>query len=216
MRRKNVVFERFKFFSCVQQEGQQVDSYLTELKTLASACGFGSQENDFIRDRLGLGIREKALLERLLRETDFTLQKAADFLRSTETSKVQLETVTAASQVHEIKRNHPKIAVVQKSQKSDTFKCYRCGKHHAKKSCPAFGRTCAKCKQKNHFAAVCKTAKPTQKSVNQIENTSDNASLFIDSLTFGKCHVNDSVIEDKNFSVHSLEKVWLTKVEVEG
>lgn len=36
--RKNVVFERHKFFSCSQVEGQAIDSYLTLLRTLAASC----------------------------------------------------------------------------------------------------------------------------------------------------------------------------------
>ena len=31
---KNVAFERLKFSACIQQESQEVDNYLTELKTL--------------------------------------------------------------------------------------------------------------------------------------------------------------------------------------
>ncbi|GBM32805.1 hypothetical protein AVEN_216514-1 [Araneus ventricosus] len=85
--RRNVVFERFKFFSCSQQEGQQVDNYLTELKTLASTCDFGDQEEGLIRDRVVLGIRDMSLQERLLRESDLTLKKAAEFLRASEARK---------------------------------------------------------------------------------------------------------------------------------
>ncbi|GFT56858.1 transposon Ty3-G Gag-Pol polyprotein [Nephila pilipes] len=36
--RQNVVYERYKFFSCVQLEGQTIESYVTLLKTLASTC----------------------------------------------------------------------------------------------------------------------------------------------------------------------------------
>ncbi|GBL80020.1 hypothetical protein AVEN_29038-1 [Araneus ventricosus] len=58
---KNVVFERFKFFSCSQQEGQSVDVYLTQLKTLAASCEFGDQEESLIRDRVVLGVHNRTL-----------------------------------------------------------------------------------------------------------------------------------------------------------
>lgn len=74
--RKNVVFERFKFFSCSQLEDQTVDVYLTQLKTLAAACEFGVQEDSLIRDRIVLALHVKALQERLLREPQLSLQKA--------------------------------------------------------------------------------------------------------------------------------------------
>ena len=35
--------------------------------------------------------------------------------------------------------------------------CGRCGKTHAKDSCPSMGKTCLKCKKANHFANMCKT-----------------------------------------------------------
>ena len=36
------------------------------------------------------------------------------------------------------------------------FDCRRCATRHLPKSCPAFGQTCLICKQKGHFARVCK------------------------------------------------------------
>ncbi|GBM98292.1 hypothetical protein AVEN_42737-1 [Araneus ventricosus] len=52
--RQNVVYERYKFFSCVQQEGQAIECYVTQLKTLASTCEFEEQENGLIHDRIVL------------------------------------------------------------------------------------------------------------------------------------------------------------------
>ncbi|GFT54743.1 transposon Ty3-G Gag-Pol polyprotein [Nephila pilipes] len=46
--RQNVVYERYKFFSCVQLEGQTIESYVTHLKTLVSTCEFAEQENELI------------------------------------------------------------------------------------------------------------------------------------------------------------------------
>jgi len=36
--RKNIIFQRYKFGCCIQQEGQSFDDFLTELKTLAATC----------------------------------------------------------------------------------------------------------------------------------------------------------------------------------
>ncbi|CAL1265477.1 unnamed protein product, partial [Larinioides sclopetarius] len=73
--RQNVVYERYKFFSCVQQEGQTIESYVTQLKTLASTCEFEEQEKGLIRDRIVIGIRDNGLKERLLRESSLELEK---------------------------------------------------------------------------------------------------------------------------------------------
>ncbi|GBO23467.1 Transposon Ty3-I Gag-Pol polyprotein [Araneus ventricosus] len=209
--RRNVVFERFKFFSCSQQEGQQVDNYLTELKTLASTCDFGDQEKGLIRDRVVLGIRDMSLQERLQRESDLTLKKAAEFLRASEASKHQIESVKSASKVHEIQKNRDKnskgIASYTKNSASNTvFNCQKCGKEHKKLKCPAYGKICSKCKRKNHFAAVCKTVKKNYRSVNNLENDNSSNSgmnLFIDSVT-----------EQNNCSVNQYHKVPLKFVVV--
>ncbi|GBM97684.1 Uncharacterized protein K02A2.6 [Araneus ventricosus] len=214
--RRNVVFERFKFFSCSQQEGQQVDNYLTELKTLASTCDFGDQEEGLIRDRVVLGIRDMSLQERLLRESDLTLKKAAEFLRASEASKHQIESVKSASKVHEIQKNRDKnskgTASYTKNSASDTvFNCQKCGKEHKKLKCPAYGKICSKCKRKNHFAAVCRTVKKNYRSVNNLENDNSSNSgmnLFIDSVTE---QVNNDML-----IVNSLDSMWLKKIDVEN
>ena len=46
------VFDCSKFFSCYQKEDQAIDLYHTELKTLASSCGFGDQEASLLRHRV--------------------------------------------------------------------------------------------------------------------------------------------------------------------
>ncbi|GFY13486.1 transposon Ty3-G Gag-Pol polyprotein [Trichonephila clavipes] len=62
--RQNVVYERYKFFfSCVQLEGQTIETCVDQLKTLASTCEFAEQENGLIRDRIVLGIKDSGLQE---------------------------------------------------------------------------------------------------------------------------------------------------------
>lgn len=75
--------------------------YLTELKKLASACEFNLETENLIRDRLVVGIRDKTVQERLLREPDLELNKALDFCRSTEVSKEQMEKIKGASRCHQ-------------------------------------------------------------------------------------------------------------------
>ena len=88
---QNVMFERYKFFSCKQREGQTFDNFLTQLKTLATTCDFGDQQESLIRDRIVRGINDSSLQERMLREPSLTLQKAAEFVRAAEASKEQFQ-----------------------------------------------------------------------------------------------------------------------------
>ena len=43
---------------------------------------------------------------------------------------------------------------------------------HAKRKCPAYGKTCRKCNKKNHFANVCKTK--VKSAVKCLKTSSDN------------------------------------------
>ncbi|GFT55426.1 hypothetical protein TNCV_3606841 [Trichonephila clavipes] len=63
------------FFSYVQLEGQTIETYVTQLKTLASTCEFSEQENGLIRDRIVLKIKDSRLQEQLLRENSLNVPK---------------------------------------------------------------------------------------------------------------------------------------------
>ena len=56
--RRNIIFERAKFNSCKQEEGESADSFITALYGLAEHCGFGQLHNELIRDRIVVGIKD--------------------------------------------------------------------------------------------------------------------------------------------------------------
>lgn len=163
--RKNIVFDRYKFFSRSQGSTETVDAFVTELKHLASSCEFQSQTESLIRDRLVLGIADKAVQERLLREPDLSLEKAVNFCRATEVSKAQMkelqgDTTNAIQRTRDARTSHKEKYTTRPKDNNggkQTKACYRCGKIHKPKECPAFGKTCLKCKKSNHFANVCKS-----------------------------------------------------------
>lgn len=150
--RQNVVYERYKFFSCVQQEGQSIESYVTQLKTLASTCEFADQEDGLIRDRIVLGIRDNRLKERLLRESSLEVGKVVEIVRAAESSREQIRSMNDEKEVHTMRKHRKKV---NQKQPSLEYECKKCGKTHKPRECPAFGKTCSRCKQKNHFAVRC-------------------------------------------------------------
>ena len=87
--KRNVIFERARFNMRVQQEGESVDSFITDLYTLAEFCVFGELHDELIRDRIVVGIRDKNLSERLQLESDLTLSKAIHTVRQKEVVKKQ-------------------------------------------------------------------------------------------------------------------------------
>ena len=75
--RKNITFQRYKFFTCRQEEGQSFDDqFVTELKKLRQECEFGGLCNSLICDVITMGLLDNKLRERLLREPDLTLENA--------------------------------------------------------------------------------------------------------------------------------------------
>lgn len=66
--KKNVVFERFKFYKIRQEEGQEFGQFVKNLKLAAKSCEFLESDN-MIRDRIVLGINDRGTQERLLRDT---------------------------------------------------------------------------------------------------------------------------------------------------
>ena len=45
---RNVIYERYKFNTCEQSQGETFAQYITKLRQLASTCEFGTLENDLI------------------------------------------------------------------------------------------------------------------------------------------------------------------------
>ena len=66
---KNVPFERYKFFSRMQESGESYDHYRTALPQLAERCEFES----ILSDKLVFEIRYSKVRERLLREKNLSL-----------------------------------------------------------------------------------------------------------------------------------------------
>ncbi|GFX55345.1 retrovirus-related Pol polyprotein from transposon 297 [Trichonephila clavipes] len=96
---------------------------------IASTCEFAEQENGLIRDRIVLKIKDRGLQELLLRENS--------------QRNMKYDTAT----INFVKENQ------NKSKTQYNYK--KCGRKHKTRECPAFGKICAKCKKKNHFAAKC-------------------------------------------------------------
>ena len=62
----NETYERYIFNRREQKEGEPIDRYVAELRTLAQSCNFcTSHQDSLIRDRIVLGIRDGETRKRL-------------------------------------------------------------------------------------------------------------------------------------------------------
>ena len=82
--RSNTTFERHKFFTHRQEEGQTFTSFVTELKKRSAACEFDTLKDSLIKDMIICGISDNALRERMLREPNINLQKAVELGQASE------------------------------------------------------------------------------------------------------------------------------------
>ena len=194
--KRNVVYERYIFNTCGQIEGETVDGYVNRLKKHASTCGFGTLNDELIRDRLVLGINDEGTKLRLLKEDKLTLDKAINLCRSSEIATKQLNVLkqeaTKSEGVHVVKQQRPQrmrrstnTTARQPSKphggkKTTTrgrpYKCFHCGssESHKKEACPAYGKECKICKKLNHFASVCMSKGQTR--VHAVTQEADDSS----------------------------------------
>ncbi|XP_030851255.1 uncharacterized protein K02A2.6-like [Strongylocentrotus purpuratus] len=202
MPKRNVTFERHKFFTRSQHKNETTDQYATELRNRAKSCDFGDLKDSLIRDRIICGIVNSMVRERLLRQDDLTLDKTLQLCRSAETTRAQAKELSSTDEVsvdalgsrrklfHGNQRQNPRQSLGQQQtqrpyrsqnqtqgQKSRNS-CGRCGNWHGQNACPAQGQICKKCGLGNHFAKCCKT--PMSKVINEMQNLEVEDEFMVD------------------------------------
>ncbi|XP_030854482.1 uncharacterized protein K02A2.6-like [Strongylocentrotus purpuratus] len=198
MPKRNLTYERHRFFTRSQLVHESVDQYATELRSRAQSCEFSMLKESLIQDRIICGILDDGLRERLLRQDDLTLVKTLQVCRAAEQTRTQAQALSSAGENASIpvdsfsktKKKFPgsksKRSEPQGRTKRDA--CSRCGNRHSKDKCPAQGQTCKKCGKQNHFAKCCKT--PVAK-VNELQH------LEVDSEGFMICSVESKESKDE-------------------
>lgn len=90
---KNVIYERYLFGCCKQEEGEPIDCFVTRLREKAATCEYGALRDELIRDKIVIGITNENTRRRLLREKDLTLASAIEACRAAELSDRQLRSM---------------------------------------------------------------------------------------------------------------------------
>ena len=203
--RKNLTYERHKFFTRNQLSGESFDQFVTELRTKAATCEFGDLRESLIKDRIVCGIADDSLKERLLRVADLDLKKATDICRAAEYSKSQIKSIkdereidmtmrrtnnAAATRTKYQSTAKPEDAVTRKAVSGQNFSCKRCGRAHGPRECPAYGKCCKSCGNKNHFAKMCRT----RKKVNLLDSQQHESSE--DEFFIGEVGAKEASDED--------------------
>jgi len=90
--RKNEVMEHYKYFTRRQAEGEPFDKFYADLRELIKSCSFGESEEALLRTQIVLGISDKDLQSKLLRE-DLPLLKVIKYCQVVEQAEVNCRLV---------------------------------------------------------------------------------------------------------------------------
>ena len=113
--KQNETYEMYIFCCRLQKQGESVEQWITDLKNKSQTCNFGTLADSMIRDQIVVGTNDPKLKERLLRESNLTLDTAVQICQSVETTQQQLQ-LFASEDVRSIN------AVGQNSNKKKPFK----------------------------------------------------------------------------------------------
>lgn len=172
----NETYERYKFNIRSQKKGETFDAFIGAIRVLSKSCNFGALEDSLLRDKIVCGVNKEHTRRKLLAESQLNLAKAINICKADESatqqaSEIGKSTDTKEDSVHGVRtprdlthsqrpqRGPPPQQKPHKGQTPRQIRyCKFCGGAHAwkKESCPAYGKTCKKCKRKNHFAKYCK------------------------------------------------------------
>ena len=185
---KNTTYELYVFRMTIQED-RSFDIFVTNVRR-AEYCDFGAIKDSLIRDQIVVGINDLKLRERLLRETDLTLEKAIKFCRITEQSKEQwkifISPTPQTGNIDAIKRGVPPIDTA-KSENENSRRIMRykfCAASHDRGNCPAYGVTCHNCNGRNHYARCCFKSKNgiEERSVRHVEVEEHESNELLDGL----------------------------------
>ena len=160
--RRNTTYERYRFMTTRQSEGELFDTFLASLMARRRTCRYDASEADNItRDQIVIGIRSAALREQLLAVDGLTLDKATSMCRSKETAANYAKVMSNNASNNTSSPVSSHVDVVRGSSSTGSGrKCGNCGSSHAPRQCPAYGKQCSACTSYGHFAKCCrKTAR---------------------------------------------------------
>ena len=110
-----------------------------------------------------VGINDPKLRERLIHETDLSLEKAIKLCRITKQFKEQSKVFDAltgqTSSVETVRKTSPTVETEKRQDWRKIVKCKFCGSAHNRENCPTYGVTCYKCRGRNHYAHCCLKSK---------------------------------------------------------
>ena len=150
------IVERCKFNSRQRKPNESVSVFISELRSLAENCNFGTTLNEMLRDRLVCGINDDSIQKRLLSEDPLSFEKAMKIAISLELASKNVSDLQGMNLAD--KAETDKVHQLQRKKKAPKQKpCYRCGKNnHRQENCYFKESKCKNCGKIGHINKACK------------------------------------------------------------
>nr|CAH7731486.1 unnamed protein product [Callosobruchus chinensis] len=222
--RRNIIFERYKFNTRIQQQGEPIECFITSLHSLAEHCQYGQLKEELIRDRIVVGMQDRRTSERLQLKATLTLSKSEQGIavfHSNFAGSDKRDNDVSCGRFERCAKSRTQRCQAEFSPANGgrgpnlQNKCQFCGLvSHPREQCPANKSTCRSCKKQGHWAVVCRSNKV--RSI-QTENLDDSSTTMNDSCL--NCNSHNHVPQDNQFlgSIqvnHISEKEWVVPLEI--
>ena len=166
---------RFRFNSCVRNNGESVAAFPARLWELADKCKYQADiiiiiVKELARDHLVCGIHDDCLQRRLLIEPNLTYDKAfelAQIHEAAERNAKELRTAQPGISVH---------ATFHTKPDRPARPCYRCGGKHKHSDCFYRSANCNACGKKGHIAKVCRSMEDSDRKRSPTTSTGNRKS----------------------------------------
>ena len=190
----SIIAERYKFKECKQSEGQDVKTFLANLKQAPRYCDFGTNLDSALRDRFVWGLISETCKRKLLSENNLEYARAVEIALSLEAAEQNAaemkRNVDYREGVHFVKNHRvkqpfssgnrphrhqqPKERQGQRGSDVRQSQCYCCGKiGHYKNQCDKRESYCDSCGKQGHLKVMCRVS--SGKSESFSKNNRDKA-----------------------------------------
>ena len=162
--------------------------FVTDLRQRAKHYDFGTFNDSLIREQIVVGLSEPKLRERLLRETDLSLEKAIKLCRIREQSKEQSKVfdppTAQASSIDTVKKSRVTVETEKTVDVKRIVKCKFYGSSHNRGNCPAYEATCHKFNARNHYARCCLKSRSSieERRVHHVEVEANEENELLEGL----------------------------------
>ncbi|CAG9768121.1 unnamed protein product [Ceutorhynchus assimilis] len=199
-----------------------LDDYGLEIYNTLS---FAEKDDELTLEGIVCGITNDIFREKLLSMRDLDLSKCIDICRADEGSRKQVRAMSGTSSNSD-NSGIDRLNIFNKYEAKDPNfkkyltndkKCYRCNSSHDFGNCPAWGKICGKCKNRNHFSSCCKVKKLYEVKEKNNENQEEQKSqIDKDEQEYKEVLVLDIITEKYFFNIAEIEaksvKDWTEKV----